>query len=341
MTPAEAAFKARLERRALSMTPDLATRYFEAYRLIREALTPIELQRALADGTFELLLDELFTDNPGDDPKLASLRARLDQMILDVGRLESKHLPSWIQPKAFNILNPVVIEAARAYDSSALRTLTTEVEDMISTAVRVGLSEGKNPRAIARTVQQSVGLTSRQWEWVANFRRELVTGDRSALERALGKGVLTTEDGETITRRGHAGNEGLTKAQLRTLDRMLGKDTLSREQVEKMVDAYRRRLIALNTEAHVKTQTLQAQKLGQRMAWEEAISRGVVNRADLKRKWLTTLDGRERPEHHDLHGTVVGFDEEFPNGEITPGESTYNCRCAARVFIGKRQEVAA
>lgn len=337
MTAAEVAFKARLERRALQMSPDLARRYIEAYKLIRGALNPVELERAIRNGTLDAFIEDLVYDDPGLDPKLASLRARLDQMVVDVGKLEAKHLPTWLRPRAFGVLNPAVVEAARAFDGAALRTLTQDVEEMVRTAVTRGLEAGKNPRAIAREIPQSVGLNGRQWDYVANFRRELLTGDRSALDRMLGKGQLETAEGKVITRKAHAGGEGLSKAQLRLLDKTLGKGELTPDQVESMVEAYRRRLIALNTEAHVKTQTLQAQKVGQRMAWEEAISRGVVERSALGRKWLTTLDGREREEHHDLHGTVVGFDEPFPNGEITPGESTYNCRCVAKVFVRRVQ----
>jgi hypothetical protein len=32
----------------------------------------------------------------------------------------------------------------------------------------------------------------------------------------------------------------------------------------------------------------------------------------------------------------VPFDDTYSNGEMVPGESTYNCRCVSIVFVARR-----
>lgn len=337
MTAAEKAFVSRLQRRAAAMTPETARRYLEAYRLIRGLLTERELVAAINSGSVELLVAQLASDEVLD-PAVAKLRVRLDQVIIDTARKEANALPSMFQRPVWDILNPRIITAARSFDGLAIQTLLEEVRGTILQEVLTGLEQGKNPRTIARRVRGSVGLAPKQAEWVENFRRELAEGDPKALHRVLLKGEIRQPDGTRIIRSGHASGEGLTKAQVRRIEAMIrsGK-TIPAAQREAMVEAYRKRLMALNVEAHTKTQMLQAQKQGQRLSWEDAIERGVVPRSALRRTWIATGgkagDGRTRPEHRALHGTTVGFDDEYPNGQMIPGDDEYNCRCVERIFV--------
>lgn len=340
MSPAERAFVSRLRRRASAMAPETARRYLEAYRLIREVLPEAELARAIATGQLESLLAEVI-EGEASDPVFRRLRLRLDEVLIDVARAETGQMPSFLRVGIFDTLNPAVVTAAREFDASALATLRAEVADLIRQEAVAGIEAGLNPRTVARKVRGTIGLSPQQAAWVRNFREELERGDRAALRRVLAKGQIRTPDGSRIIRPGHASGEGLTKAQMATLDRLLGTGPIPQAQIDAMVSAYEKRLLALNVEAHTKTQMLQAQKLGQRASWEDAIARGVVPREALKRRWLTTLDGRERPEHHAMNGETVGFDERFSNGQLVPGEDEYNCRCLSRVFVDVRAMASA
>lgn len=108
---------------------------------------------------------------------------------------------------------------------------------------------------------------------------------------------------------------------------------LTTAQVDHMTSAYQRRMVAFNAETHARTIALDANRAGQRLAWQDAIDRGVVEGSKLKRRWVTVGDTRVRPEHRELNGTTIGFYDTYPNGETVPGESTYNCRCIERVFV--------
>lgn len=319
------------------MGPETARRYLEAYRLIRDLLSESELARAIADGSVERLISDLASDDVLD-PALRRLRLRLDQVLINTAESEFKALPRRFVEPVFSIINPRVIEAARQFDGLAIRSVVESVRETIVQEAIAGLEAGQNPRRVARRIRSSVGLSVNQAQAVENFRREIMSGDLNALRRVLGKGLIRRPDGSTITRPGHASGEGLSKAQLRRLEQLLreGKG-VSAQQADIMVEAYRRRLLALNAEAQTKTQMLQAQKLGARLSWEDAIARGVVPRTALRRRWSAVAgpqgDGRNRPEHLALHGTVVGFDERYPNGQLVPGDSEYGCRCVERIYV--------
>ena len=129
MSPTERAYVARLKRRALAMSEETARRYLEAYRLIRDMLSESELARALESGNLDRLISELASDETLD-PAVARLRRRLDQVLLDVAESEANTLPNRFRA-TFDILNPRVIEAARAFDGAAIQRLVGDVRETI------------------------------------------------------------------------------------------------------------------------------------------------------------------------------------------------------------------
>ncbi len=102
--------------------------------------------------------------------------------------------------------------------------------------------------------------------------------------------------------------------------------------IARKVAAYQRKAVALNAETNARTATLDAFKLGQRLAWEDAIDKGIVDRGQLYHQWIGVNDDRERPEHVAMNDEVQPWGVPYSNGELIPGESTYNCRCIDKVF---------
>lgn len=345
MTTVERLFLARLRRRAQQVQPALARRELAAYEIIRRSLSEIELTRAIVSGQVEALIAELLSDQ-ALDPAFAPLRELLDQSLIDAGRMASRDLPSAVAPAAFNFLAPEVVQAARDLNIRTTTALKVEVREAVRKTVIDGIEAGKGPRTVATRIVQHIGLSPQQVQAVENFRNQLQAGDRAALSRALARGSLTTESGKVIQRAGHAGGRGLSARDIQLLKRRLGTDVLRPDQIDRMVEAYRRRLQAWNAESHARAAALQAQKAGQRVAWDDAVRRGVVEVDMLRREWIAVGgpggDGRNRPEHLDMHGEVVRHNERFSNGQLDPGEGDYNCRCVARTFLARRQrEVAA
>jgi len=336
VSPTEQIAYDRIRRRAANLAPDVVKRLLAAYDQIRVLLTESELARAINSGTLDRLLDELIR-SPEFTDALSPLREQVDRAVLESGRIYAGDLPSRIRPAAFNVLNPRVIDAARALDTRVLQALSTEVRETVRQAVISGTEQGANARVIARDVRASIGLSPNQEQWVRNFRAQLETGDRAALRRVLGKGTILTPGGETIQRAAHAGGAGLGRRDLSLLERSLGREQLTPAKIDAMTASYRKRLIGLNAEAVTRSVALDASRAGQRLSWEDAIGRGILDRTRIRRVWLAVGgpggDGRNRPEHLALHGTEVGFDERYPNGDLLPGEGDYGCRCGERIYL--------
>ncbi len=103
--------------------------------------------------------------------------------------------------------------------------------------------------------------------------------------------------------------------------------------IAKKVAAYQRKAISVNAEAISRTATLDAFKLGQRLAYEDAIAKGIIDRDRLTKTWIGIMDDRERPTHVAMEGNTVPFDAPFKNGQMIPGESEWNCRCLAKYRV--------
>ena len=307
MTAAERAFVRRLRNRANRLSPELARRELAAYELIRDMLSERELVRAIESGRLDRLIWEVLSDDSLDG-SFARLRNRIDVALLESTRSEAMHgLPSALRPNVFGVLNPLVVEAANILDTRVIDGLKDEVRETVRQAATRGLEQGVGPRTVARRIREAVGLAPNHEQAVANFRAALERGDVS---KALGYKLRDRRFDGTVKRGG-----------------------LTRGQVDKMVAAYRRRFIAHNAETHARTLALDAQKLAQRLSWEDAIARGIVDPNMLTKTWVTVGDDRVRPEHVAMNGTQVGWGETWPNGEDVPGDSTYNCRCHERIMV--------
>lgn len=319
MTPAERLLHRRILRRAARLEPDAARRLLAAYRIIRQGLSPDELVRAIQSGSVDRLISELLSDDQMR-PAFSPLRALIDRAVLDAGGIWMAELPKRLQEGAFNILNPRVIEAAKELETRSVNRLEQGVRDTVLQRAVARLEEGRPPLVIAREIREVLGLAPNQEAAVRNFERMLREGDREALTREL---------------RDHRFDATLKKA--------LGArgQGLSEDQIRKMVDAYRRRMIAFNAETHARTIALDSQRIGQRLSWEDAIGRGLVDPLRIRRRRVAVDDSRTRPEHREIDGEEVGFYDRYSNGEMVPGDSSFNCRCVERIFVVQSVSLAA
>jgi hypothetical protein len=310
MTPAERAFWDRAQRRAAALSPELRTAILRAFEIIRESVPEAELAKIIAAGDLEALF-RVALNEAVMDIAFRQVRERIRRGVeANVGYF-ARDLPKGGKVNGqivigFDVLNPKTIEGIRTLDTKVVQTLAEDTREVVRALVENGLRDGKNPRAIARELRQVVGLAPSQAAAVDNFRRMLEEGDREALTRALRDRRFD-----------------------RTLERAFGADGkgLSTEAINRQVEAYRRRMIAYNAETNARTASIDAMKLGQRLAWDDAAEKGLVDRQLLVKTWRGVKDSRERPSHFAMEGQTVPFDQPFSNGQQIPGESEFNCRC--------------
>jgi uncharacterized protein with gpF-like domain len=308
MTPAERAFWAKLRMRASRLEPSLERAMLDGFENLRRMLSDAELLRLIDNA--EAMLDGPLSEQ-AMDRAFAKLQDELQNGVNDATRLFGKDIGDGIR---FNYLNPRFIDAIRQLNTKVMQTLREDVREVVRSHIEQGLRSGVGPRVMARGIRDVVGLSPTHEKYISNYRRALESGSRKALAYRLRD---------------------------RRFDKATIRGELSPEQVDRMVERYRERWVKHNAETNARTASIDAMKLGQRLSWEDAISKNLVDESTLMMRWVTAGDDRVRPEHKKMNGEAVPFRGVFSNGEQVPGSSTFNCRCLAVVFIRKAKSAEA
>lgn len=316
MTPQEAIFWQRAQRRAASFAPEIRAAILRAFQIIRNSLNDADLARIVDSGNLERLFAEVFTDDVMDRAFIP-YRQRIREHTASSFRYFTNDLPGAGKINgqigvAFDYLSPNVVTAIRQLETKAIETLKGDIRDTVKAFVENGLRDGVNPRAIGREIRAIVGLAPSQEAYVENLRRELMEGRFSDAERRV-----------LLDRRFN----------LSKLAEMSDAERLKR--IDLITDRYRKSYTAFNAETNARTATLDSMKLGQRLSWQDAVDKGIVDGDRLQKTWVGVMDDRERPEHVAMEGETVPFDQPFTNGEMIPGDSTYNCRCIPRYTVAR------
>ena len=305
MTPTERALYLRIQRRAGSMSPEMSAAILKAFQRIRASFTDAQLQRLVASGGAERLIQQALGEAMLNRA-YAPVRERVRSAVVDNARYFSRDVPKPARIDfVFNMLNPRVIDGITRLETRVMTTLSDAVRETVRAHIENGLRDGVNPREVARGIRGIIGLAPNQEEAVRNWRR--------ALEGAEG-----------------ARSPFAYKLRDKRFDASVRKGGLAPAQIEKMVDAYRRKMLAFHAETVSRTATLDALKLGQRLSWEDAVEQGIIDRNRLTRTWVGVMDERERDSHVAMEGETVAFDEPYSNGQIQPGSGEFNCRCIER-----------
>lgn len=308
-SPRDRALWEKAQRRAASLQPEIAASILKAFAIIRLSLTDSQIARIIESGDLDRLVRDLLAEDMLDRA-FSPLRQRLRYGVERNVRLHAADLPKGgkiggVIATDFDFLTPRVISAVRGLESKVITTLKADTRETVRAYVENGLRDGKAPRAVARQLRTVIGLAPNQEKAVSNYEKALRGQGRNPLDYALRD---------------------------KRFDRAIKKGPLTEAQIEKQVAAYRKRMVAFNANTNARTAALDSMKLGQKLTWDDAIAKGIVERGRLMKTWVGVLDTRIRDEHRALHGETVRFDEAYSNGENVPGESTYNCRCISRVF---------
>jgi hypothetical protein len=229
---------------------------------------------------------------------------------------------------AFDQVNFRAVAAMQATRLDLIREFTAEQLRATSVALVSGVEAGINPIDQARNFRDSIGLTTKQWEHVASYRRVL-------------ESVGSNEDDQMAAIRREL-RDGRGDAQIKRAIRD-GKP-LPKDKIDWLVQRYSDRYIKYRSEVIGRTEALRAVHQGNEEAYRQAIDNGEINAGDLTRKWVTRLDGRERHTHELLNGQPRAFGEPWTtkNGEIKyPGDpdakavETIQCRCALTTRINQ------
>lgn len=209
--------------------------------------------------------------------------------------------------------------AARVREGQArlIREISDEQRRVIENVIQNGLNASRDTRRIARDVEQSIGLTEKQERAVRNYRRLLEQGSADALDREL----RDRRFDPTVQ------------------DAVDGEIQLSPQQIDRMVERYRARMVRHRAEVIARTESLRALSEGKDEAVRQMVRAGEINSTQIKRRWRTARNERVRPHHRAIPGMNpdgVGLDESFqtplgplryPRDPQGAPENVINCQC--------------
>lgn len=228
---------------------------------------------------------------------------------------------------SFDQTNHRAVRAMQQNQLRLIREFTEQQRRATNQALLRGMQKGINPRDQARAFRDSIGLTAKQEEWVANYRRNLNTLDRRALDRALRDRRM---DG-IITRAIESGKP------------------LPAGKIDKLVDKYRQRMLKYRSEVIARTESLRSVHAGVREMYDQAIGSGQLDPRQIINIWNTAGDERVRSfetgaqtSHRTMHNQErmhgVPFTSGAGNQAFDPGTfgvavDDIQCRCVRSTRI--------
>lgn len=340
------------DRLASALEPELRAAVLAAFAGLGDAVDEAHLRHAIEQaGTDRARLDavlRVLLDDPTLATALAPVRDALraataagGQVLAEsIGTLLTTHpdpaAPSAPTPDAttgtpgttpgigdtirvtFQVVHPRVVETMRAAELELFPQLAADVRAGARQLITDALAEGRGPAEAARAVRPLLGLTESQAASVARQRQRLTSGTPGEVRKFLGLANRDARHDRTV--RTLLGGEGAT---------------LTPAQVDRVVSAYGRRLLAQSAETLARTESLNALRRANRAAWDQATEQLGYAPEDIIREWRARLDGRERPAHHAMHGQIVPLGEDWQvpgvGPQPYPGASEYGCRCFERI----------
>ena len=311
--------KRQIEYYARRFEPVVASQIMRAYQAVAGSMSTSQLLKLIGSASPEratitiMALEQLL-------PQLRPVGMLVTSEAVAAGKRATPFLPRGVQAiltnttgaRTFDVLNPHIVSELRALETRVVERLGEGLRKTFLQVMVDGTEAGLPHAQIARNLKGTVGLARNQWAAVHNFEDMLRNGNPEALTRAW---------------RDHRFD--------RTLHRALGPGGtgLTENQIAQMTSAYQRRAIASNAATHARTAALDAQRLGQKLNWLDAIGQGALKESEVWKRWSSAGDDRVRPLHVDADGEEVRFNESFSvTGEDLPGEITFNCRCIAIFF---------
>lgn len=223
----------------------------------------------------------------------------------------------------FDQVNERAVGAMRNNTLRLVNEFTAEQRRATKVALLDGIERGLNPREQARAFRSSIGLTERQMRAVLNYRR--------ALERVGREGVPRGEQAEALKRalRDARSDRSVKRAMRQMIP-------LPADQIDNMVERYRKRYIKYRSEVIARTEALRSVNEGVEEAFRQGVEQGSWELTDLERTWDSSGDARVRNSHRYLNGQKKPFGEpwrtsngviRYPGDPNAPASETVQCRC--------------
>jgi len=202
-----------------------------------------------------------------------------------------------------------------------VRGITAESQQSIQQAITSSIGQGLPPRAAARTIQNSIGLTPKQVDAVANFESKLRNGDFGKLTPFQRRSVIGSRRGAEFDR-----------------ETLLN---LSEDRIEGLTSDYAQRQLRHRATVIAQNELQDTLNFGQSETWDQAFQQNLADVETTRRQWIVTEDDRLCSICRPLAGIEVAAKEPWtlPDGSLSYEPKAHiGCRCAQTlVFEGERR----
>lgn len=296
--------------------PKIRAAFLRAIEQMRGTVQEEELRAALERKDRAAVLRLLGVDTHVSPIMGAALAPVVEDLFIQAGRAAPAHSTVDMGAAAlhmrFDIANPNTAAVLRNHGFNLIRQIGDDTRVGIRQIVADAFKYGGHPYEQARQIKAMIGLTDNQAAAVDNFRSALERGDRSALGRAL------RDKRFDPTLRRATGEAATVK--------------LQPEQIDRMVERYRDRMLRYRAETIARTETINASNLGAQAAWGQAADHGLLDRSATRQNWLVVPDDRTCPycaavPEMNPDGVPLGGYFQTPLGPVMGPTLHPNCRC--------------
>lgn len=314
-------------------TPKVAEAFKEAIENIKSAVilkTVVErLERGDIAGAVEAV--------QFDPEAFASLELSLREAFNAGGVNMVQSMPALVAPDGtrvlfqFGVRNFAAEQLIREQSSALVTNITEDQREALRMAFENGLSQGRNPtrtaldvigrvnRVTGRREGGSIGLTTRQVEFIERARDGLLSGDVQKMRAYL---ELKTRD----------------KRFDRTVAKAIREDRpVERAMVSKIIGRLNDKNLQLRGEMIGLEETKTALLSVRDNAVRQQIDAGKITAQEVTKKWLRTGSEHPRLQHEMMVGQKVTFDTPFvaPDGTLlmyphdpkAPARHRIGCKC--------------
>lgn len=211
----------------------------------------------------------------------------------------------------FDRFDDVTLAGLRDIQDALIADITTQVRDTIEAIIMRGQAMGLSPAALVDEIESLIGLTATQATAVMNYESMLRTLNPSALGRQLRDFNLDDLINDAIK----------------------GGVPIGETIIQRAVSAYEANYLQYRADMIAQTESVRAANFGLHEAYRQAVDRGALPDAAVKRFWQVSLDEATCPiclSIPDLNPEGVGVNETFfsddgpqDNPPVHP-----NCRCS-------------
>ncbi len=261
-----------------------------------------------------------------------------ERAFLAAGKWETKHFLDAITTAkvakadpsvgvSFDVGDPATAQAIRQQSMSMIREITESQRELIRSMMGDALDQGMGYAEAGKLYRNNIGLTAHQSRAVQNYRRMLETNNSGALQRALRDRRFD-----------------------RTIENAIRQNIqLSSNQIDRMVQRYQERYLAMRAETIARTEALEATNVSRYQAQKQLARTLDLDERRMERTWRCAMDGRQRDTHGAMNGQVRGMNEPFispsgakllyPGDPRAPAAERINCRCVPLMRVKEPHEI--